>query len=118
MPLFGFLWPLLLIVVSTAFVDKPKDVPPAHVEKLDFKTQIQPILEARCKPCHFAGGKMYEKLPFDRPATIVRLGERLFTRIKDESSRAKIRAFLAQQVKEIASGPPSGLPYFSTSRRM
>ena len=77
--------------------------PPTYVEKLDFKTQIQPILEARCKPCHFAGGKMYAKLPFDQPATIVKLGERLFTRIKDESDRAKIRAFIAQQKSRSAA---------------
>ena len=48
-------------------------------------------------PCHFAGGKMYGKLPFDRPETIVSLGEKLFTRIKDEQQRAVIRKFLAEQ---------------------
>jgi len=48
-------------------------------------------------PCHFAGGKMYDKLPFDRPETIVSLGERLFTRIKSEEQRAAIRRFLAEQ---------------------
>jgi hypothetical protein len=40
---------------------------------------------------------MYEKRPFDKPATIVALGEKLFTRIKDEKQRAVIRAFLAGQ---------------------
>ena len=54
-----------------------------------------PILAHRCTPCHFAGGKMYARLPFDRPETIVKLGERLFTRIKDEQERATIRKFLA-----------------------
>jgi len=64
----------------------------AHV---DFKTQIRPILEQRCQPCHFAGGKMYERLPFDRPETIVKLGAKLFTRIRDEKQRELIRQFLA-----------------------
>ena len=40
---------------------------------------------------------MYGKRPFDKPATIVALGEKLFTRIKDEKQRAVIRAFLAEQ---------------------
>ena len=63
----------------------------------NFKTDVQPILEHRCTPCHFAGGKMYGKLPFDRPETIARLGEKLFTRIKNEDERAAIRRFLAAQ---------------------
>ena len=62
-----------------------------------FASEVAPILGRKCTPCHFAGGKMYDKLPFDRPATIVKLGERLFTRIKDEQERATIRKFLAGQ---------------------
>jgi hypothetical protein len=62
-----------------------------------FHTSVEPMLKERCAPCHFAGGKMYGKLPFDRPETIVSLGERLFTRIKNEDQRAVIRKFLAEQ---------------------
>ena len=65
--------------------------------KIDFATQIRPVLEARCQPCHFAGGKVYEHLPFDRPATITTLGTKLFTRIKDENERRLITAFLSEQ---------------------
>jgi len=39
---------------------------------------------------------MYEQMPFDRPATITRLGEKLFTRIKDPKEQQVIREFLAQ----------------------
>jgi hypothetical protein len=63
--------------------------------KVDFPTQIKPILEARCQPCHFSGGKVYTKMPFDRPETIRTLGTKLFTRIKDENERGLIRDFLA-----------------------
>ena len=63
---------------------------------VDFATQIQPLLESRCQPCHFPGGKMYERLPFDRPETLRLLGEKVFTRIKEEDQQALIRAFLAQ----------------------
>jgi hypothetical protein len=62
-----------------------------------FESEVAPILTRKCTPCHFSGGKMYAKLPFDRPETIVKLGERLFTRIKDEPERATIRKFLASQ---------------------
>lgn len=64
---------------------------------MDFQTQVLPILNAHCQPCHFPGGKMYKTLPFDRPETIRTLGEKMFTRIKDERERAVLRAFLAQK---------------------
>src|SRR5882762_6954943 len=64
--------------------------------RIDFAKQIRPIMEARCQPCHFSGGVMYQRLPFDRPETIKTLGEKLFTRIKDENERRTIREFLAQ----------------------
>jgi hypothetical protein len=62
-----------------------------------FESYVKPILQQRCVPCHFAGGKMYARLPFDRPETIVKLGEKLFTRIGDLGERATIRKFLAAQ---------------------
>ncbi len=79
----------LALTASTTTAAKP----------VDFEKQIQPILEAKCQPCHFPGGKMYAKRPFDRSATIVDLGEKLFTRIKDEDQRKVIRAFLAEQAE-------------------
>src|SRR5438477_7994495 len=70
-------------------------IPP--ISKPDFATQIKPIFQARCQPCHFQGGKVYDKMPFDKAETITRLGTKLFTRIKDEKEQQKIREFLAQQ---------------------
>ena len=65
--------------------------------KVDFASQVEPILKAKCEGCHFSGGKMYHELPFDRPETIKKLGSKLFTRIKDENDRKVIREFLAQE---------------------
>ena len=65
-------------------------------KKPDFDTQIKPILQSRCMPCHFQGGKVYDKMPFDKPETITRLGEKLFTRIKDKEEQRLIREFLSQ----------------------
>ena len=63
-----------------------------------FVTEVRPILEARCQPCHFEGGKMYASMPFDRPETIRGLGEKMFSRIKDEREAKVLRAFLAEPV--------------------
>ena len=64
--------------------------------KVNFDTEVRPLLESRCTPCHFAGGKVYERLPFDRQETIKKLGTKLFTRIKDEKEQRLIREFLSQ----------------------
>ena len=60
----------------------------------DFDKTVKPILQARCQPCHFQGGQIHDKLPFDKPETITRLGTKLFTRIKDEKEQQVIREFL------------------------
>ena len=65
--------------------------------KIDFATQIRPIFESSCQPCHFNGGSMYQRLPFDRPETIKSLGSKLFSRVKDEEKRQLIREFLSQE---------------------
>jgi hypothetical protein len=69
----------------------------ATTKPVSFEKDITPILTGKCQPCHFPGCTMYAKRPFDKPATIVALGEKLFTRIKDERQRAVIRAYLAGQ---------------------
>jgi hypothetical protein len=60
----------------------------------DFDAEIKPIFQARCRPCHFQGGQVYDQLPFDKAATIKKLGTKLFTRIKDEKEQRLIREFL------------------------
>lgn len=72
----------------------------SETARVDFETQVRPILASRCTPCHFEGGTMYKRLPFDRPETIKTLGTKLFTRIKDEKEQRLIRDFLAQQTEE------------------
>lgn len=72
--------------------------------RVDFARQIQPILAARCQPCHFPGGVMHQRLPFDQPATIHKLGTRLFSRIRDEKEQALIRAFLEERRAQSAAG--------------
>jgi hypothetical protein len=89
-----------LLLLETGGLAKP--VAPAVVAssttkaRVDFETQLKPIFQSKCMPCHFSGGKVYDRLPFDKPETIRKLGTRLFTRIKDEHDRQLIDAFLAQ----------------------
>jgi hypothetical protein len=84
--------------VTKANVALPANAPPtAHVNpRVDFETQLKPIFKSHCMPCHFQGGQMYDRLPFDKPDTIRKLGTRLFTRIKDENDRRLIEEFLKQ----------------------
>jgi hypothetical protein len=85
-------------VASTASISSPEKPAPASANaRVDFSTQIKPMLQAKCQPCHFSGGTVYAKMPFDRPETIKTMGTKLFTRIKDENERRLIRDFLAQE---------------------
>src|SRR5215470_9260455 len=59
----------------------------ATTTRVDFDTQLKPIFQSKCMPCHFSGGKVYDRLPFDTPATIRKLGTKLFTRIKEDHDR-------------------------------
>jgi hypothetical protein len=94
----GFIVSLLLVgsFVLLATLTSIKTM----AERPTFASDIKPILESRCQPCHFQGGQMYEKLPFDKPETITKLGTKLFTRIKDEDQQRVIREFLSEQSAE------------------
>ena len=82
---------------SSSSTEKPGAAEANASARVNFSTQIKPVLETRCQPCHFSGGKVYAKMPFDRPETIKTLGTKLFTRIKAENERQLIRDFLAQE---------------------
>src|SRR5829696_2426558 len=85
--------PARTIVLGSAASTAAAAAPKARV---DFDSQVKPILQSKCMPCHFSGGQMYDSLPFDKPATIRKLGTRLFTRIKEEHDRKLIEDFLTQ----------------------
>lgn len=85
---------LLLSAPEGARTDEAPPTRPHSKDRLLFEKEVAPIL-ARCQPCHFPKGVMYDKLPFDDPGTVHRLGERLFSRIKDEKERDVLRRYLA-----------------------
>ena len=65
----------------------------AERQKPDL-TPLRPVLQARCAPCHEPGGKMYEKLPFDRAETIASHREGVLKRLKG-ADREAVEKWLA-----------------------
>src|SRR5690349_21652226 len=60
-----------------------------------FIQTIEPILIKNCSPCHFPGGKVFAKMPFDQPMTIVGLKkERVLMRIKEETQKEIVRKYI------------------------
>jgi hypothetical protein len=66
------------------------------IDTIDFKTQVQPIFQKNCTPCHFPGGKMYERMPFDKGETIIAFKDKIIKRIKDGQDLALIKQFISQ----------------------
>lgn len=70
-------------------------IPPQ--DTIDFKKQIQPIFVNRCSPCHFPGGKMYSRLPFDAGETLVNNDSVILRRIKDESEKSLLTKYIEEK---------------------
>ena len=93
---------LFLLLISTLVYpsgsSRQPAVPPAiivrTIDSIDFKSMIQPIFEKHCNPCHFTGGKMYEKMPFDNPKTILSHEAGILRRIKEDAEVELIKKFL------------------------
>ena len=64
-------------------------------DTIHFTSQIQPILVKNCSPCHFTGGKMYERMPFDKDTTIINHEMGVLKRIKGEENLL-IKTFIEQ----------------------
>jgi len=67
---------------------------PIPIDTLYFKSTIQPILQKNCSPCHFPGGKMYAKMPFDKGETIVTHEAGALRRLSDTAERGRIEQFI------------------------
>jgi hypothetical protein len=77
-------------------------------EKIDFEKQVKPIFVKNCSPCHFTGGKMYERLPFDKDTTILNHQEAILKRIKNEEENAILKKFVLQN----KNGLPESKPHY------
>ena len=65
-------------------------------DTIDYKAQVLPILQKKCTPCHFPGGKMYERMPFDNSQTIINHETGVLKRFKDEEENVLIKQFIRQ----------------------
>ena len=95
--LFGF---MLLFGWLGTTTKKPPVIPVAQKtislkDTIHFASQIQPILVKNCSPCHFTGGKMYERMPFDKDTTIINHEAGVLRRIKEEENLF-IKTFIQQ----------------------
>jgi len=77
----------------------PKKVGLTTKDTVNFKTQVQPILIKNCSPCHFPGGKLYEKLPFDKGETIVNHEAGVFKRLKKEDEVKLVKQYIEENKK-------------------
>ena len=64
-------------------------------DTIDFVIQVQPILVKNCSPCHFTGGKMYARMPFDKDTTIINHEKGILKRITGDEN-AVIKTFIEQ----------------------
>jgi hypothetical protein len=65
-------------------------------DTIDYVKEVLPILVKNCSPCHFPGGKLYQKLPFDQDTTIVHHETVVLKRIKNEEENLIIKNFIQQ----------------------
>jgi hypothetical protein len=63
---------------------------------VNFKKDIAPILVKRCSPCHFTGGTMYGRMPFDKDTTILHHTGGVLKRIIDEKEKGLLERFIQQ----------------------
>jgi hypothetical protein len=64
-------------------------------DTIDFTKQVQPIMIKNCSPCHFTGGKMYDRMPFDKDTTIINHATGILKRIKGDEN-ALLKTFIQQ----------------------
>jgi hypothetical protein len=65
-------------------------------DTINFSNQVHPIMVKNCSPCHFPGGKMYERMPFDQDTTILNHEAGILKRIKKEEENLIINTFILQ----------------------
>jgi hypothetical protein len=73
-----------------------KRIASLNTDSTFFKTQVKPLLEKKCSPCHFTGGKIYERMPFDKEETILNHEAGILKRFKDEKEADLLKQFIQQ----------------------
>jgi hypothetical protein len=79
---------------------------PTNTKQIDFDKEIKPIFVKNCSPCHFPGGKMFAKLPFDKDTTIINHSAGILRRIKNEGENTLLKNFIAQNKNGLPESKP------------
>ena len=94
---------LVIGVMALGFIDHSLKQEKKTLQSSDttfsFQKNILPLLQANCNPCHFPSGKVYKKLPFDDYKTVVSLGKKLNTRLKQDK-QAIINSWIGSGAKK------------------
>ena len=72
----------------------PAPSPPPAPTPIDFTRDVVPIMEKKCTPCHFPGGRMYERMPFDKEVTIRARVDDIVPRLRDPEDQDIVRTFV------------------------
>lgn len=65
-------------------------------EAVSFEASVKPLLARTCTPCHVPGGRMYERMPFDRPEVVFAHKDGVLRRMKNPDDRQLMERWLAQ----------------------
>jgi hypothetical protein len=68
-------------------------------DTVNYNTEVLPVLQKNCSPCHFTGGKMYEKMPFDNSLTILSHEAGVLKRFNNKPEADLIKQFIQQRSK-------------------
>lgn len=110
--------PCFLLVQTCGFQNtennsaEKKEVKAQPINKTDpiaigFDKEIKPIFIKNCSPCHFTGGKMYEKLPFDKDTTIINHSAAILKRIKNKEENTLLSNFISQNKNGLSEDKPN-----------
>ena len=77
----------------------PAPSPAASTSEVSFEASVKPLLARTCTPCHVPGGRMYERMPFDRPEVVLSHKDRILGRLKNPDDRQVLERWLAGQTK-------------------
>ena len=67
------------------------------LEVVSFEASVKPLLARTCTPCHVPGGRMYERMPFDRPEVVFAHKEGVLRRMKNPDDRQLLERWFAQE---------------------
>ena len=94
-----FIGAIFLGVLASSIPQEHKTAKPRDT-LYTFHNDVLPLLQANCNPCHFPGGKVYKKLPFDDSTTVAKLGKKLNTRLQKKEQQAIINGWVEFGVKK------------------